>query len=134
MGLIQANPTGTMIIEAHCDRRGSGAYSLALGHRRVWQIREFVQNLGVSRTQIHSVNYGNENPQCQESSNSCWEENIRIQATFRYIAITEPKLGCLGRLRIQGENRNLSVEQKPSFLQKIRLAPTKSHRTSTSHF
>ena len=127
--LIQAKPTGIMIIEAYCDRRGSGAYSLALGHRRAWQIREFVQNLGVPEMQIHSVNYGNENPQCQGTSNTCWEENVRIQSTFRYIAITEPKLGCLGRLRIQGKDLHLLGEQHFPFLQKIRLAPTKSHRS-----
>jgi len=124
VGLAQRESSGTLIIETFCDRRGTRAYSLALGHRRARQIQEFVQNLNVSQLHVHSTSYGNENLQCRETSRRCWEENIRMQSTFRYMAITEPKLGCLGRVRLQGNALKHSDTSPHHFLQKIHLAPS----------
>ncbi|GJL57038.1 MAG: hypothetical protein NPIRA02_41700 [Nitrospirales bacterium] len=132
--LMQIDSAGAFVIEVYCDRRGSGAYSLALGHRRAMQLHELVQNLEISGSYVHSVSYGKESPQCQEASRRCWEENVRIQSTFRYLAIGESKLGCLGRVRIQGQSQKFSGTPTLPFLQKIRLAPPKPKRSSVMSF
>ncbi|WP_447969172.1 OmpA family protein [Nitrospira sp. M1] len=116
-------PAGTLLLETYCDRRGSRAYSLALGHRRAIQLQEFLQNLQIPHAHIQTSSYGNENPQCRETSRRCWEENVRMQSTFRYIAIKESKLGCLGRLRMQGRALSAPSHMSHRFLQKIHLAP-----------
>lgn len=129
-GLALLDSSGTLTIETVCDRRGVRAYSLALGHRRARQIQEFLQNLGIAQSKIHSTSYGNDHLACQESSSRCWEENVRMQSTFRYMAIKKPKLGCLGRLRFQGIDLQLLGKPTRPFLQKIRLAPTKPKKTT----
>ncbi|MCA9472777.1 MAG: hypothetical protein MRJ96_08950 [Nitrospirales bacterium] len=124
------DPTGSLYIEIYCDQRGAGAYSLALGHRRSLQLQAYAHDLGMPRSQIRVVNFGNENPRCRDASTSCWEENIRIQSTFRYLAIVEPKFGCIGRLRIRTNDSQLRDRPAGPFLQRLRLAPVASKRSS----
>ncbi len=65
-------------LEGHCDERGSAEYNLALGDRRASAAKEFLQQLGLSGDRLRTVSYGEERPQCTESSESCWQMNRRV--------------------------------------------------------
>ncbi len=69
--------TVQVLIEGHCDERGTAAYNLALGDRRANAAREYLASLGVDGTRLRTVSYGKERPFCTESSESCWQQNRR---------------------------------------------------------
>jgi peptidoglycan-associated lipoprotein len=71
-------PNASIVLEGHCDERGSAEYNLGLGDRRASSAREFLQQLGVSAARIKTVSYGKERPQCTEQNESCWQQNRRI--------------------------------------------------------
>src|ERR1017187_10743770 len=70
-------PTATIIVEGHCDERGSAEYNLGLGDRRASSARDFLVQLGVPADKLKTISYGKERPQCTESSESCWQRNRR---------------------------------------------------------
>jgi peptidoglycan-associated lipoprotein len=70
-------PSVTIVIEGHCDERGSAEYNLGLGDRRASSARDFLVQLGVPADKIHTISYGKERPQCTESAESCWQKNRR---------------------------------------------------------
>lgn len=69
--------SGTVVIEGHCDERGSAEYNLGLGDRRSTSARDFLVQLGVPADRLRVVSYGKERPQCTESNESCWQKNRR---------------------------------------------------------
>jgi peptidoglycan-associated lipoprotein len=71
-------PTATIVIEGHCDDRGSAEYNLGLGDRRASAAREFLQQLGVPADRIKTVSYGKERPQCSDQNETCWQKNRRV--------------------------------------------------------
>jgi len=76
------NHPGTMVmIEGHCDDRGSNEYNLALGDRRAKSAYNYLINLGVSASRISTISYGEEKPVCTAAGESCWSKNRR--AHFR---------------------------------------------------
>jgi peptidoglycan-associated lipoprotein len=70
-------PSAVITIEGHCDERGSAEYNLGLGDRRANAAKEFLVGLGVSESQLRTVSYGKERPQCTESNEDCWQRNRR---------------------------------------------------------
>jgi peptidoglycan-associated lipoprotein len=64
-------------IEGHCDERGTREYNLALGDRRANATRDALVSLGVSASRIKTISYGEERPDCVESSEACWAKNRR---------------------------------------------------------
>ncbi|MCW5976955.1 MAG: OmpA family protein [Bryobacteraceae bacterium] len=64
-------------VEGHCDERGSAEYNLGLGDRRATAAKEFLVQLGVPESQLRTISYGKERPQCTESNESCWQRNRR---------------------------------------------------------
>lgn len=66
-----------LLIEGHCDERGSAEYNLGLGDRRAAAVREFLVTLGVPANRVRVVSYGKERPQCTEPSEGCWQKNRR---------------------------------------------------------
>ena len=70
--------TSTRItVEGHCDERGTPEYNLALGERRATAVREYLESLGVPRDRVSVVSKGKEAPFCNESNESCWQQNRR---------------------------------------------------------
>jgi peptidoglycan-associated lipoprotein len=74
---LKKYPTVQILIEGHCDERGTSAYNLALGERRANAAKDYLGSLGVDGTKIRTVSYGKERPFCTESSESCWQQNRR---------------------------------------------------------
>ena len=74
---LKSYPSVQILIEGHCDERGTTEYNLALGQRRADAAREYLGSLGVAASRIKTVSYGKERPFCSESSETCWQQNRR---------------------------------------------------------
>jgi peptidoglycan-associated lipoprotein len=74
-------PSLTILIEGHCDDRGTSEYNLALGMRRANAVRDALIALGV-RMPIHTMSYGKERPAVLGSNERAWEQNRRAVTTF----------------------------------------------------
>jgi peptidoglycan-associated lipoprotein len=66
-----------VLIEGHCDERGTVEYNLELGKRRAQAVKAYLVDLGVEESRIRIVSYGKERPFCTESEPSCWKQNRR---------------------------------------------------------
>ena len=66
-----------VLIEGHCDERGSTEYNLGLGDRRANAARDFLISLGIAGDRMQMVSYGKERPICTESDEGCWQRNRR---------------------------------------------------------
>lgn len=68
-----------VVIEGHCDERGTREYNLALGQKRADAVVRFLTSQGVSRQRLSSVSYGKEKPLVQEHNESAWAQNRRAE-------------------------------------------------------
>jgi peptidoglycan-associated lipoprotein len=76
-GLLKSQSGVKILIEGHCDERGTSAYNLVLGERRAQASAQYLRDLGVSSSQIQITSYGKERPFCMEHSEACWQSNRR---------------------------------------------------------
>lgn len=74
---MEAHPDTRIIIEGHCDERGSDEYNLALGERRARAVQTYLVTLGVPAEQLSIISYGEEIPLDPESSEEAWARNRR---------------------------------------------------------
>jgi peptidoglycan-associated lipoprotein len=74
---LQENRGALVLIEGHCDERGTDAYNLALGERRARSARDYLVAHGVAADRITTVSYGEERPVCPEHNEGCWRQNRR---------------------------------------------------------
>ena len=81
--LLNGSPDLHVVVEGHCDERGTTAYNLALGERRASATRRYLIALGVSPAQLTTVSYGEERPLCTISDESCWSRNRRAHLTVQ---------------------------------------------------
>ena len=72
---LQAHPQHTLLIEGHCDERGTNEYNLALGDRRARATRDYLVARGIAASRILTVSYGEERPQCSDRNEKCWAQN-----------------------------------------------------------
>jgi peptidoglycan-associated lipoprotein len=75
--IFQQDPNFTVVVEGHCDERGSAEYNLALGDRRATAAKDFLVQLGVPADHLKTISYGKERPQCTEANEACWQRNRR---------------------------------------------------------
>ena len=66
-----------VLIEGHCDERGTVEYNLELGKRRAQAVKDYLVDRGIEESRIRIVSYGKERPFCTESEPSCWKQNRR---------------------------------------------------------
>lgn len=71
------NPKMTLVIEGHCDNRGTEEYNLALGERRAKAIRDYLVNLGLPSKRLSVISYGEEKPALTGDSEEAWAKNRR---------------------------------------------------------
>ena len=74
---LKAHPAYTLLIEGHCDERGTEQYNLALGDRRANTAKDYLVTLGVDGGRIKTVSYGEERPFDQGHDESGWQKNRR---------------------------------------------------------
>lgn len=75
--IFQDYPTATVILEGHCDERGSAEYNLGLGDKRASATRDYLVQLGIPADKLKSVSYGKERPVCNEADEACYQKNRR---------------------------------------------------------
>jgi len=73
-GWLKANDT-LVLIEGHCDERGTNEYNLALGERRAKATMNYLVSQGIQANRITIISYGEERPVCTEHNESCWQKN-----------------------------------------------------------
>lgn len=66
-----------VLVEGHCDQRGTSAYNLALGDRRAKSVKKYLVDLGVAASQIQTTSFGKERPLCTETTEECYQRNRR---------------------------------------------------------
>lgn len=69
--------TLSVLIEGHCDERGTVDYNLELGKRRAQSVKNYLIDLGVLSSRVQIISYGKERPFCTESARHCWQKNRR---------------------------------------------------------
>jgi peptidoglycan-associated lipoprotein len=74
---LKKNPQYALLIEGHCDERGTEQYNLALGDRRANIAKEYIVTLGVDGSRIRTVSYGEERPFDPGHDESAWSKNRR---------------------------------------------------------
>jgi peptidoglycan-associated lipoprotein len=73
--LLRNYPQFKVIIEGHCDERGSTEYNLVLGDRRAAAVKNYLVSLGISADRMTTTSLGKERPFCTESNEECWQKN-----------------------------------------------------------
>lgn len=87
---LRSYPQISIMIEGHCDERGSTEYNLALGDHRSGSAKDFLVAQGVASDRIQALSYGKERLFCTESNESCWQQNRR--AHFRMAGTNSTQL------------------------------------------
>ena len=76
------NPTQKVMIEGHCDERGTPEYNIALGERRAKAVAQYLQSLGVMASQITTVSYGEEKPLDLSRTKAGFAKNRRTELVY----------------------------------------------------
>ena len=79
---LRDRPTARLRLEGNADERGSREYNLGLGERRGNAVSSALQASGGSASQITVISYGEERPVCNESGESCWSQNRRVELVY----------------------------------------------------
>lgn len=75
--LLKVKKFKKLVIEGHCDERGTSEYNIALGERRAESARRYLSTLGIDQSKISIISFGEEKPFCSEQNENCWQENRR---------------------------------------------------------
>jgi peptidoglycan-associated lipoprotein len=76
-------PSVSLLIEGHCDERGTREYNIALGARRAQAARDYLFSAGVAGARLETLSYGKERPECAESNEACWAQNRRALSAIK---------------------------------------------------
>jgi peptidoglycan-associated lipoprotein len=76
---LKANSGTQVVVEGHCDERGSDEYNLALGESRALAAKNYLVSLGVSAKQLSVISYGEEKPAAMGSNEEAWAKNRRAE-------------------------------------------------------
>jgi len=68
-----------VVIEGHCDERGTNEYNMALGQRRADSVKNYLANYGIPRTKLSTLSYGEERPADPGHTESAWAKNRRVE-------------------------------------------------------
>ena len=74
---MRANSGMVLVIEGHCDERGTEEYNRALGERRAIAVENQLRNSGIDLANIRTVSYGEDKPAATGSGESIWSQNRR---------------------------------------------------------
>ena len=66
-----------VLVEGHCDSRGTEEYNLSLGQKRAASVKDYLVSLGLDGARINTVSYGKTRPFCSEETEGCWQQNRR---------------------------------------------------------
>ena len=72
-----------VLLEGHCDERGTVQYNLALGEKRAQEVKEYLANLGIDPSRFEIVSYGKEKPFASGHTEEAWAQNRRVHFVLR---------------------------------------------------
>jgi len=79
---LNENTNVNVLIEGHADERGTPEYNIALGERRAKSIETYLENMGVSASQLSTVSYGEEKPMVKDRSEGAFAKNRRAVLVY----------------------------------------------------
>lgn len=79
---LSENSNVSVLIEGHADERGTPEYNIALGERRAKAVVKYLENMGVSSSQLSVVSYGEEKPMVKDRSESAFAKNRRAVIVY----------------------------------------------------
>jgi peptidoglycan-associated lipoprotein len=74
---LREHPNMLVLVEGHCDERGTSEYNLVLGERRARAAIDFLIARGVAANRFTHISYGEERPSCTDRTEACWARNRR---------------------------------------------------------
>ena len=80
---LRENPGARVVIEGHCDERGTNEYNLALGDRRAFSSKSFLVDLGIADSRLTTISYGEEQPIDSRSTEDAWTQNRRAHFVIK---------------------------------------------------
>ncbi|MDC0955371.1 OmpA family protein [Alphaproteobacteria bacterium] len=80
---LKSNPAVQILIEGHCDERGTRDYNIALGHKRAEAVRKQLARMGVDPQRITTKSFGKERPAMRGASSEAWAKNRRTIIRIR---------------------------------------------------
>lgn len=75
VAFLSQHPSINVLIEGHCDDRGSEEYNLALGTSRAESVRQTLLQQGITSSRLRAITYGKERPFCTQDDEQCWQRN-----------------------------------------------------------
>lgn len=84
---LREHPDVRILIEGHCDERGTRDYNQALGDRRAQAASAYLTSLGISAQRIETISYGEENPIATGEGEQFWSQNRRSE----FVAVTSER-------------------------------------------
>lgn len=82
--VIKKNQAWQVLVEGHCDDRGTTEYNLALGQKRAKAVRDYYLLLTVPADRLATISYGEEQPLCHEPSEGCWAQDRRAEHKVKF--------------------------------------------------
>jgi len=74
---LRSNPDKRILIEGHCDERGSEEYNLSLGDKRAKEVMRYLVKAGIAAARLHTISYGEEFPVDPRHNEEAWAKNRR---------------------------------------------------------
>ena len=74
---LKSTPGFQLIVEGHCDERGTREYNLALGEKRAQAVKNYLIGLGINPDRVSTISYGKERPAVVGSNDGAWAQNRR---------------------------------------------------------
>jgi peptidoglycan-associated lipoprotein len=71
------NKVSAIVVEGHCDERGTAEYNMALGQRRAQETKKYLVNLGINESKMTTISYGDERPLDTGNNEEAWAKNRR---------------------------------------------------------
>jgi peptidoglycan-associated lipoprotein len=71
-----------VLLEGHCDERGTEQYNLALGEKRAWEAKEYLATLGVDPQKVSTISYGKDKPFVEGHDEESWAKNRRAHVVL----------------------------------------------------
>jgi peptidoglycan-associated lipoprotein len=83
VGWLKANSGARILIEGHCDERGTAEYNLALGERRAKAVKDYLVGAGIAADRVSTISYGKERPFVLGHDESAWKWNRRAHVVLQ---------------------------------------------------
>ena len=80
---MKKHPSAKLMIEGHCDERGTPEYNMALGERRATAVMNYLVSLGVPKANLSTVSFGKEKPLDPGHNEEAWAKNRRAHFVLK---------------------------------------------------